>query len=311
MDFMKEFILHLTGEPCKEIRALNGGVTNGSYLVRTEAHQYVIRMPGEGTNRYINREYEINNIKQALSLNCVPDVIFADRQTGILVTRYIENNIPMSQADIHDPKRLRLVCECLGSIHRSGIQFGNEFNISEQMRSYQQTITEMGILYPQELQEHMQTLEGVVNELFAHPEKLHLIACHGDPKLNNFLLQGDKMWLIDWEYSDMAEFYFDIVNMVMTNDLNQEEEGLLLSAYEMYMHQTINRRKYMMYRIAADYLWIFWHLIKLNQGSFVEYNTRAWKKRLNRALDSYNKLEALDSDEAGYHISCRVRTQTA
>ena len=288
---LKELIQGLTGEECISLTPLSGGVTNGSYLAQMQTHQYVIRIPGDGTNQYINRAHEVSNLQQASSLGCVPKIIHADGETGVIITQYLDQNLPMNRADIHNPEHLRLICERMGSVHCSGLRFGNEFNIVEQMRTYQQLLAKMSFIYPQELLQHMNKLEGVIDELFAHPEEIQLVPCHGDPKLNNFLLQGNKLWLIDWEYSGMAEYYFDLVNLVMTDDLNKEEEELFLSAYEQYVHLPVNRRKYLMYRIAADYLWIFWHLIKLHQGELVEYNTRSWKRRLARALASYEQME--------------------
>lgn len=287
---------HLFGElmqkPCTQVTPLSGGVTNITYKVQTADQSYAIRIPGNGTNEYINRPNEISNMEAASTLGFVPAIEYSNPDTGIVITQYIENNIPMCRDDIHNPERLRLICERLGGLHRSQIRFSNAFNIREQLREYQQLLNRLGAVYPDDLRCHMQKFERIVDDLFDSLDPGSLVPCHGDPKLNNFLLQDKKMWLIDWEYSGMAEYYFDLVNMVMTDDLNEEEEQILLQAYEICAGLPVDREKYLMYKIAADYLWIFWHLIKLHEGNMVAYNDMSWRKRLKRSLQSYALLEA-------------------
>lgn len=97
--------------------------------------------------------------------------------------------------------------------------------------------------------------------------------------------------MIDLEYSGMADQYFDLVNMSMTNNLSVIEENLFLESYEEHSGEKINKHKFLMYKISTDYLWIFWHLIKLEQNEMIDYNEQSWRNRLNRALKNLKLLE--------------------
>lgn len=118
-----------------------------------------------------------------------------------------------------------------------------------------------------------------------------LVSCHIDPKLNNFLKVGHRLYVIDWEYSGMADAYFELANLTLTNNLTVQEEELTLQKYFEISKQSMNRTKYLLYKFATDYLWIYWHLIKLHEKEMVEYNDMSWKKRLRRATQILDELE--------------------
>lgn len=282
----------LMNEECISFEQLNGGVTNTSYSIQTPLHHYVLRMPGKGTNEYINRYWEINNIKKLSQFELSPKIYYANCESGIIITEYLENNIPMSKEDLYDTNRLNLICNSLAELHKSSFKFDNEFDLELTKNQYIKLLNEMNAKLPVEVEEKIDLCEQMVKMLFDTFPK-ELVPCHGDPKLNNFLLQNNKIWLIDLEYSGMVDKYFDLVNMVMTNNLNSEEEKMILKSYEKYSNEKINLKKYILYKISTDYLWIFWHLIKLNQNEMVEYNENSWRTRLNRALKNIELLEGM------------------
>ena len=118
-----------------------------------------------------------------------------------------------------------------------------------------------------------------------------IVTCHGDPKLNNFLKKGMKLYLIDWEYSGMADCYFELASFSLVNNLTENEEKMFLECYCQVSGMQFDREKFLLYKFATDYLWIYWHLIKCQQKSMVEYNEMSWKKRLKRAKKILNILE--------------------
>ena len=66
----------------------------------------------------------------------------------------------------------------------------------------------------------------------------------------------------------MADVCFELINIERSGD----EEARFLEAYQSAAGKKIDYRKYILYKIATDYMWIFWHLIKLHQKQMVEYN---------------------------------------
>lgn len=269
---------------------LTGGVTNLSYEIRCSSGHFILRIPGKGTNEFIDRSDELMNMHAVSGLGFVPEIIYSDAASGIIISRFIEDNIPMAVKDLSDPERREKIAGTLLKVHRSGITGLNEFDIVKTQEKYKKVLRTMQASMPEELEKSIPILDQMMKRLFEKYPK-ELVLCHGDPKLNNFLLSYGKMWLIDWEYSGMADKYFDFVNLTMTDNLSEQEERWILEAYQYQAQEKIIAEKYILWKIATDYLWIYWHLIKMFQGEMVEYNTQSWMKRLHRALNNIKKLE--------------------
>lgn len=282
---ISELFETLMNSPCRSYEKLGGGRTNDSYMVIAEdGERYVLRVPGKGTNEYINRQDEIYNLKQVVHLDFVPVLCYANPDTGILVTKYIEDSRPLTREDMNDPQKVREVCEILVKLHTSGLQMRNEFDLIGTKNHYLKVLDSMGVDLPDALKEQMPMLESMMDKLFQeYPKKL--VPCHGDINVENFLLSSSKMWLIDWEYSGMGNVYFELANMNLTMGFVEDVETSFLEGYQRCSGEKIDKKQYVLYKIATDYMWIFWHLIKLYQNQMVEYNAASWKKRLERACN--------------------------
>lgn len=279
------------GEPFVSLKPLTGGVTNATYdMLSKSGKRYALRIPGAGTNDYINRKDEMLNISMIDLLGIMPRVICADSETGILIMEYLENNQPCSMEDIYNAKSLQKICRLLYTIHTSGKTFNSEFDISKKQAMYREHLRNLGGKSPRQLQQEEDRMDIWMSYLFLNYPK-ELVACHIDPKLNNFLKKGMQLYLLDWEYSGMADCYFELANFSLTNNLSEEEEALFLENYCQVSGIKFDRVKFMLYKFATDYLWIYWHLIKCQQKSMVEYNEMSWRKRLKRAKKIIDELE--------------------
>ncbi|MBQ8306770.1 MAG: phosphotransferase family protein [Blautia sp.] len=276
----------------KTIEMLDGGFTNISYLILANGEKYIIRIPGKGTNEYICRADEIENMKRLSKTGLLPRIFYSDSDSGIIISSYVEDNEPFKVEDIGNRKKLKAVCTALSSLHNSGILLNNEFDIIATKNHYIEVLDEIGVDLPKEVLSNTEKLDEAVHYLFSKFPK-QLVPCHGDPKLNNFLFSRDRLYVIDWEYSGMVDKYFDLVNLAMTNYLTEEQEEQCLRVYEECDSKPFIKEKYILYKVITDYLWLYWHLIKLNQGEMVEYNRKSWKNRLKRALDNLKLAEEI------------------
>lgn len=276
------------------MKPLLGGATNKTYEVLSDSgKKYTLRIPGKDTNQYIDRYNEMYNISKAGKLGIIPKVICADSQTGVLIMEYVENSTPCSVEKLHQRKTLQYICNALFTLHTSGIKFENEFNISTMRDMYRKYLLEIGGKIPDALLKVEHQMDEWVKYLYKNYPK-ELVSCHIDPKLNNFLQKGDKIYFIDWEYSGMADLYFELANFVLTNNLASNDEKIFIEVYCKTSGIDFIREKYLLYKMATDYLWVYWHLIKLQQNYMVKYNEMGWQKRLRRA----EKVLTLIEDES-------------
>lgn len=280
----------LITEDIIQFKKIDGGVTNKTFLIQTVSNAYILRIAGKGTNEYINRKDEIENMKKVMYLQILPQIFYANKETGVMISQYIQDSVIFKNKDIYNSQKLSLLTNTLITLHNSNIQFNNKFDIEEKILEYQNIINKMHYTYPMDFQKNSNSLKKYFYTL-KNNYKETLVPCHVDPKLSNFLLTDTKTYLIDWEYSGMADEYFELANFTLTNELNEEEEKLFLENYVQLSKIDFIKEKYILYKIATDYLWIFWHLIKLYQNQNIEYNERKWKERLNRALKNIKYLE--------------------
>ena len=290
---VKQLFFELMHEDARRVDPLPGGFTNTTYMIETADRCCAMRIPGIGTNEYIDREDEILNLRKLTSTGFVPNLLYSNTDTGIIISEYVEDSMPFVDQDIYVHEKLKSLCSTLHALHRSKIAFNNEFDIVAIKDSYRTILDEIKAKLPRKVVEAEKRLDPAVERLFIKYPK-QLVPCHGDPKLNNFLFSKDCLYLIDWEYSGMADCYFDLVNLVMTNNLNSEQESLCLEMYEQCSGEKIIREKYLLYKVITDYLWLYWHLIKFNQGQMVDYNRKSWAHRLNRALENLNLVEGIE-----------------
>lgn len=287
---IKIFQKHIN-DPVIEFEHINNGVTNQTYRIKTNKYIYILRIAGKGTNSYINRQDEIINMKIiASNLEILPPVYYSNEETGLIISKYVKNSHEFNKKDFYDQRKLSLLNETLINLHRSQIKLNNEFNIEKSIYEYQTLLQRMNCAYPQILQENLSVLEKSFKRLKNCYKKI-LVPCHNDPKMDNFLLTDKKIYLIDWEYSGMADEYFELANFTLTNELDENEEKYFLENYIKQSKMSFIDEKYILYKIVTDYLWIFWHLIKLNQNQNVEYNEKKWKGRLFRALKNIEYWE--------------------
>jgi len=289
---VREAFERCMGERCLAVERLSGGRTNTSVGVEALSGSYVLRIPGEGTNAYIDRRSEFDNMHKLSHLRFLPQICYADRESGTLVTRRIKGAVPMGPSDVFDKGRRAAMVDLLVQVHRSGEILANEFDIAKMQKEYAARLDDLGIQRPKPLTDVAGDLEEAVEALSRDYPK-RMVACHGDPKLNNFLLADGRMYLIDWEYSGMADEYFDLANMVMTDCLDERRERLVIESYEERSGSGLLREKYLLLKVATDYLWIHWHLIKLGQGQMPAYNEASWRSRLDRAIGNLKRLEGL------------------
>ena len=275
----------------QSMRPLTGGVTNTTYQMVDDQHKaYALRIPGKGTNEYINRKDEMLNISTISCMDILPNVVLADPDSGILLLDYLEDCIPCSIDDVHDLARLKPICELLYRVHTSNQTFHNEFDLIAMQAMYRNHLHSLGGQSPESVRKEEKRMDYWMNYLFTHYPK-ELVTCHIDPKLNNFLKKDGKLYLIDWEYSGMADCYFELANFSLTNNLTQEEERDCVEMYFQVSHTPFIQEKFLLYKFATDYVWIYWHLIKCQQHVMIEYNEMSWKKRLRRILHILDQLE--------------------
>ena len=243
------------------VSTLEGGLTNKTWRFEINGNDYVYRQPGVGTEEITNRKSETFSNKVAAELGIDGTFIYEDAETGWKVSRFIHCTEEFS---CHNEDHLQRAMEIGRKLHNSGAQ-------SEFVKDmHEDTLKQIELLTPE-----FRTKYDNFEELFAMAERFDAVVkadgiapvlCHNDFYDPNFLIAGDEMHLIDWEYSGMSDYASDLAVFICCSDFTYEEA---VHALEVYFQRPLTDAE-MLHCIAyiqvISFHWLVWALYMAQCG---------------------------------------------
>jgi thiamine kinase-like enzyme len=207
---------------------LVGGITNLNFLVEDAGQRYVVRVGDDLAVHHILRFNERAASEAAFAAGVSPEIVHAE--PGILVMRYIDGLV-CSAAEIRDPARLSRIVPLMKRVHREMPHHLRgpvlAFWVFHVISDYAQTLEEAGSRYASRLPEL--TDIAVSLELAVGP--VDFVFGHNDLVPGNFIDDGNRIWLIDWDYAGFNSPLFDLANLASNCELHGDQEEWLLNAY--------------------------------------------------------------------------------
>jgi thiamine kinase-like enzyme len=211
------------GEPESEPVRLDGGITNRNYRLRWAGRDCVLRLPGKQTALLgIDRAAERDATRNATGI--APEVIGFEPRLGCLVTAFIEAR-PVEAEELRGPL-LDEVAGALRAIH-AGPMLGYSFSPWQRVARYRATAVRRQMPLPPGLDEVSAAAARISAALGARES----VPCHNDLLTANFLHDGRRVRILDWEYAGDGDPYFDLANLASNNDFDEVDEDRLLSVY--------------------------------------------------------------------------------
>ena len=213
------------------LTALSGGITNRNFLVTVagRADRYVIRLAGNDTHLLgISREVEHAATVAAAGVGVGPEVTAFIRPEGYLVTRFIEGS-PVSDEAVHQAATQRRVGESLRRIH-DGPPIPGLFIPFRIVEAYRLLAAARGVPIPPEYEVAVSFARRI--ELACLTNPLEMRPCHNDLLNANFIDDGARIRIVDWEYAGMGDPFFDLGNFSVNHGLTPDEDAEVLRAYE-------------------------------------------------------------------------------
>jgi len=204
---------------------LEGGITNRNYRLVFGGRDCVVRVHGKDTSLLgINREAERIAARAAANLGIGPAVMAEDEEC--LVTEYVSGAA-------NEPARVRAtpapVARALRAFHECGAQLPVRFWVPDLLEAYAQIVTARGGRLPREYAA-AQALTGRIAQVLPLTKP---VCCHDDLLPGNVMSTGSDggVILVDWEYAGMGHRLFDLGNLAVNCDFDEEAETRLLGAY--------------------------------------------------------------------------------
>lgn len=284
---IKEMIkksLGINEERIKEIIPV-GGMTNKNFKVKIDDEQYILRIPGNGTEEMISRKSEKHNSLIANELNIDTDILYFNDENGIKLSKYIDSAETINPKTAKREDNMLMIADILKKLHTSNTLFDNEFNVFKKIEEYEKLLDLCkGKNYSDynEVKEQVIKLEEKLNQI-----GFEIKPCHNDTVAENFVKDKERMYLIDWEYSGMNDPMWDIAAHILECEFNEDEEELFLSIYFNNEVKENHRARILIYKICQDFLWSIWTNIKEAKGDdFGSYG----QDRYNRAKLNLKKI---------------------
>lgn len=241
-------------EEIKEIKRM-GGLTNRTYLVETDTEQYVVRLPGEGTEDIIVRGDEKKSTELACSIGVDAQLYYFDEKNGEKVSEYIKDSKTMSQETMCENENIKRAAKIFKKLHTSGADTKVPFDVIDMANTYENIIKNNGGFFYDDYIKVKEYIDEVSTKYMANVNK---VPCHNDPLCENWILQNDRMYLIDWEYAGMNDPMWDLADLSIEAEYNDEMDKLLLISYFDKEPNEEEWKAFKINKILIDYLWSLW-----------------------------------------------------
>ena len=208
----------LAGVP-RTISELPGGLTNRNYKVTTPDGVYVARLwSGGGDFLAINRDYEHHNSVAAAQAGVGARVVAYRPEDNLLVLEFIEGRT-FSDADVQNPANIPRIAQACRRLH-SGPRFLGDFDMFVIQGRYAAVTAELGFRVPAGYDALMPQVESARRALAVRAGPT--VPCNNDLLAANFIDDGVRLWLIDYEYSGNNDPCFELGNIWGESGLSGE-----------------------------------------------------------------------------------------
>jgi len=261
-----------------------GGLTNTNHRVDVDGTPHFVRIPGSATELLaVDRGNELHNTMAAAAAGVAPTVVHTISEWDVFVLDWLPartmSNESLAGAGI--PAR---VAEVLRRLH-AGPRFRDDFDMFRLSERYLALVDERRIAIPAGYREHLGQIPRIETALAAHP--LPTVPCHNDLLAENYLDDGDRLWLVDWEYSGNADPTFELGNTCQELGWDDGRIRELCAAYFGQASPAL-LAKMRLQMIMSDVGWTLWAAIQA-RISTIEYDFTGWAEerwaRAAAALD--------------------------
>lgn len=237
---------------------LGGGITNVNYLVQDAVRRAVVRLGDDIPVHQVMRFNELAASRAAHAAGVSPAVLH--HEPGILVIDFIEGRT-LTAADLQQPAMLAEAVALMRRCHREIPRHLRgpvlTFWVFHVIRDYAATLREGA-------SRHLPLLPGLLAEaeaLEAAIGPIDLVFGHNDLLPANFLHDGQRLWLIDWDYAGFNSPLFDLGGLAANNGLAVAQERGMLEAYFGAPPDAMRWRAYLAMKTAAALRECLWSMV--------------------------------------------------
>ena len=240
------------------IEPLGGGMTNENFLVTESGRRFVVRLGGDIPFHHVIRSNELAASRAAYAAGISPAVIY--HESGVLVLDFIEGRT-LTPETLRDPliqkKAISLIRTSHQEIPKHLQGAAPIFWVFHLLRDYARLMQEGNSPYKDRLADYLR----IVAETETRSGPYDIVFGHNDLLAANFLDDGKRLWLIDWEYAGFNSPLFDLAGMASNNSLTDLQQKVML---ENYFETPLNDNlwgRYQAMKVASLLREVMWSMV--------------------------------------------------
>jgi len=209
-----------------KITRINGGITNQNFLITDSNKKYFVRVGEDIPEHLVSRSNELNASIAAASLGIAPEVVY--NNDNLQVIKFIESKT-LNDKDIKE--NIEDIILLIKKVHKE---------IPKKLNGQSFVFWVFHVIrhYSNYLENNKSKYKLMLADLLNKSQKLEeksapydIVFGHNDLLAANFLDDGNRLWLIDWEYAGYNTPLFDLGGLSSNNNFNHKEEIFLLENY--------------------------------------------------------------------------------
>jgi thiamine kinase-like enzyme len=241
----------LDGDP----QPLDGGITNRNYRVRLGGEDLVLRVCDHGAEVLgIDRTTEEIAARRAAAEGIAPAVVAFLSDVPALVTRWLPGG-GLTPEEVRSPSVLPQVAEALRRLHASPA-LPSPFAVFRLVERQRELAAAVPASY-----DRARALARRIEAVLTGSEHVP-VPCHNDLLTANFVRDGQRVCIVDWEYAGMNDRYFDLGNLSVNNGFGPDDDRALL---ELYFEEPATERRFAalaLMRVISDFREAMWGAVQ-------------------------------------------------
>jgi thiamine kinase-like enzyme len=253
----------------RSVTELPGGLTNRNYKVTTQDGAFVARISSGGSELLaIDRDCEYRNSVTAAEAGAGAPVVEYRPQDRVLIIRFIEGRTFGNEDVAANIPRVAEVCRRL----HAGGRFGNDFDMFDIQPRYLDVARSRGFRVPDGYDDLRPAFDAARAALAIRDTGT--VPCNNDLLAANFIDDGERIWLIDYEYSGNNDPCFELGNIAGECHLSRDGLAELVTAYYGKPLRNKIARAWLLGRVGM-YGWTLWGAIQ-NAASPIDFDFWSW-----------------------------------
>ncbi len=250
---------------------IEAGLTNTNYRVEIDGIPHFVRIPGAATELLaVDRANELHNTRAAATAGVGPRVVHSLPDLDVFVLEWLPART-MSNEALGGPGMPARIAATLRRLH-AGPRFRDEFDMFRLAERYLALVDERDIPIPAGYRAHLELIPRI--EAALETDRPASVPCHNDLLAENYLDDGERLWIVDWEYSGNGNPTFELGNTCQELGYDPDQVAELCAAYFGEASPALLARMRLQ-MIMSDVGWTLWAAIQASIST-IDFDFGGW-----------------------------------